>query len=137
MSRQLNLKDPARLSDGAGPRARLLAGLPITERRRRLAGASTTVLEGGNGPPMILLHGGTDSGGVSWAPLISRLCRDARVVVPDLPGLGESEPVAEMNEGVFSDWLAEVVRMTCEERPILLRPLAPRQLRSPVRDPPR
>jgi 2-hydroxymuconate-semialdehyde hydrolase len=40
--------------------------------------------------------------------------------VPDLPGLGESEPVAEMNEVVFSDWLAEVVQMTCEEEPTLL-----------------
>jgi pimeloyl-ACP methyl ester carboxylesterase len=120
MSRQLNLKDPARLSDGDEARGRLLAGLPITERRLLFAGALTTLLEGGEGPPMALLHGGTDSGGVSWAPVIARLSESARVVVPDLPGLGESEPVAEMNEEVFSDWLAEVIRMTCEEKPILL-----------------
>jgi hypothetical protein len=67
MSRQLNVKDPARLVDGAELRGRLLAGLPITEQRLRLAEASTTVLEGGDGPPVVLLHGGTDSGGVSWA----------------------------------------------------------------------
>jgi hypothetical protein len=55
MSRQLKVKDPARLSDGNEARGRLLAGLPATERRLRLAGASTTLLEGGEGPPMVLL----------------------------------------------------------------------------------
>jgi pimeloyl-ACP methyl ester carboxylesterase len=119
MISELDLKDPARRSDG-GLRGRLLTGLPVTERRLRCAGGFTTVLEGGEGPPMILLHGGTDLGGVLWAPAIPRLTGSARVVVPDLPGFGESEPLAEMNEEVFSDWLAEIVRMTCDEKPILL-----------------
>ena len=38
-------------------RKRLLAGIPVTERRFRLAGVSTAVLEGGDGPPIVLLHG--------------------------------------------------------------------------------
>ena len=38
-------------------RERLLAGLPVTERRLQLAGVSTAVLEGGDGPPVVLLHG--------------------------------------------------------------------------------
>jgi hypothetical protein len=32
------------------PRARLLAGLPVTERRLAVAGVSTAVLEGDHGP---------------------------------------------------------------------------------------
>ena len=36
---------------------RLLAGMPVTERRLQLAGVSTAVLEGGDGPPVVLLHG--------------------------------------------------------------------------------
>jgi hypothetical protein len=38
-------------------RERLLAELPVTERRIQLAGISSAVLEGGDGPPVILLHG--------------------------------------------------------------------------------
>lgn len=38
-------------------RERLLADLPVTERRIQLAGVSSAVLEGGDGPPVILLHG--------------------------------------------------------------------------------
>jgi hypothetical protein len=38
-------------------RALLLSGLPVTERRLQLAGVSTAVLEGGAGPPILLLHG--------------------------------------------------------------------------------
>ena len=120
MSGQPHLKDAGRFFDEEAARRRLLAELPVTERRLRWAGASTTLLEGGGGPPMVLLHGGIDSGGVLWAPLIIRLSKSARVVVPDLPGLGESEPVAEMNEVVFSDWLAEVIRTTCDGKPILV-----------------
>ena len=38
-------------------RERLLAGLPATEQRLRLAGIPTTALAGGDGPPVVLLHG--------------------------------------------------------------------------------
>ena len=43
------------------PRARLLAGLPVAERRMQLAGISTAVLEGGAGSPLVLLHGPGES----------------------------------------------------------------------------
>ena len=42
---------------GEAARQRLLAGMPVTERRLLLAGISTAVLEGGDGPPVVLLHG--------------------------------------------------------------------------------
>ena len=94
MTKQLEVDRPSGPTTGNDQRARLLAGLPVTERRVQLAGVSTAVLEGGSGPPVVLLHGGIESGGVYWAPVISRLAQSNRIVVPDLPGLGESEPVA-------------------------------------------
>jgi hypothetical protein len=38
-------------------RDRLLAGLPMNDKRLELAGISTAVLEGGAGSPVVLLHG--------------------------------------------------------------------------------
>jgi pimeloyl-ACP methyl ester carboxylesterase len=103
-----------------GARARMLAGVPATERRLRLGGASTAVLEAGDGPPLVLLQGGIECGGAYWAPVIGPLAEDHRVVAPDLPGLGESEPFARLDAGGFTDWLTALVRETCDERPALV-----------------
>ena len=101
-------------------RDRLLADLPVTERRVRLAGVSTALLEGGDGPPLVLLHGGIECGGAYWAPVIASLAESHRLVIPDVPGLGESEPVARLTPAAFAEWFTELVRATCEERPTLI-----------------
>jgi pimeloyl-ACP methyl ester carboxylesterase len=105
---------------GDPARGRMLAGAPVTERRFQAAGVSTAVLEGGDGPPLVLLHGGIECGGVVWAPVISRLARDHRVVVPDLPGLGESEPVAQLDAAAFAEWFADLLRQTGSEQAALI-----------------
>jgi 2-hydroxymuconate-semialdehyde hydrolase len=101
-------------------RERLLAGLPVTERRMRVGDVSTALLEAGDGPPLVLLHGGIECGGAYWAPVIARLAEGHRVVVPDVPGLGESEPVADLTTEVFADWFRALLDATCEDRPMLI-----------------
>jgi pimeloyl-ACP methyl ester carboxylesterase len=101
-------------------RERMLQGLPLTERVVPAAGVATTVLEGGEGPPLLLLHGAIECGGAVWTPLIPRLADTHRIVVPDLPGLGESEPVARLDPPTFRDWLRDVLRQTCEEPPVMI-----------------
>jgi 2-hydroxymuconate-semialdehyde hydrolase len=121
MSERLELEKGVRPTAGDDDaRERLLAGLPVTERRLRLAGVSTAVLEGGEGPPLVLLHGGIECGGAYWAPVISRLAESYRLVVPDVPGLGESDPVARLDVGTCGDWFAELVELTCREKPTLI-----------------
>ena len=79
---------PTQRSAGEDPRARLLSGLPVTERRLRVAGVSTAVLEGGDGPPLVLLAG---EFAAVWMRVIPDLVTTHRVIAPDLPGLGASE----------------------------------------------
>jgi pimeloyl-ACP methyl ester carboxylesterase len=100
-------------------RQRMLAGLPLTERRLRLGGGSTMVLEGGAGPPLVLLHGAIECGGVCWAPVLAHLAETHRLVVPDAPGLGESDPALRLDEA-FGDWLAALLEATCLVQPALV-----------------
>jgi hypothetical protein len=45
----------------------MLAGIPVSSRMLEIDGVATSVLEGGDGPPPVLLHGGIECGGVMWA----------------------------------------------------------------------
>jgi pimeloyl-ACP methyl ester carboxylesterase len=119
MTAQLSVEEGSRPA-GDDLRALLLDGIPVTERRLQPAGVATTVLEGGEGSPLMLLHGGIECGGVYWAPVISRLAERYGIVVPDLPGLGESAPVARLDAATFADWFAELLQETCREKPTVI-----------------
>ena len=120
MTRQHEVEERGRRSAGDDARERLLSGLPVTERRLQVAGVSTAVLEGGDGPPIVLLQGGIECGGVYWSPVISRLAERHRLIVPDVPGLGESEPIARLDAAAFTAWFAELLSETCREEPGLI-----------------
>jgi 2-hydroxymuconate-semialdehyde hydrolase len=98
----------------------MLAGVPVADRRIRLAGVSTSLLEAGEGPPLVLLHGGIETGGAYWAPVVERLAESHRVVIPDVPGLGESEPLPDLDADTFAEWFRALLRETCEDRPALI-----------------
>lgn len=105
---------------GPSARARLLAGLPVTENRRDLGGVSTAVLEGGDGPPVVLLHGPGEFA-ATWLPVLPRLTRTHRVIAPDLPGHGASRlAAAPLDVGGVLRWLDELVARTCPEPPVLV-----------------
>ena len=86
----------------------------------RVADVDTALLEAGDGPPLILLQGGIECGGVYWAPTIARLAASHRLIAPDVPGLGESEPVARLDAAAFDGWFAALIGETCDEPPALI-----------------
>jgi len=120
MSRQPIVEDGSRRMSGDDARRRLLAGAPVTERRLDLAGVSTAVLEGGDGPPVVLLHGQGGWSGM-WLPVIADLVTTHRVVAPDLPGLGASEmPDDPPDAARVLAWLDELIQRTCPAPPALV-----------------
>jgi pimeloyl-ACP methyl ester carboxylesterase len=107
-------------SAGEDARGRLLSGIPVSERRLRLAGVSTAVLEGGDGPPVILLHG---PGGYAahWLRVIPDLVTTHRVIAPDLPDHGGSQLVdGQLDAGRVFRWLGELIERTCPAPPVLV-----------------
>jgi pimeloyl-ACP methyl ester carboxylesterase len=101
-------------------RERLLNGLPVVERRLELAGISTAVLEGGEGPPIVLLHGPGEFA-AKWMRVIPALVAGHSVIAPDLPAHGETAiPVGAIDAAGVLAWLEELIARTCRERPALV-----------------
>jgi pimeloyl-ACP methyl ester carboxylesterase len=94
--------------------------VPVAERRCDVAGVDTVILEGGEGPPLVLLHG-IGSFAPEWALVISELVRDHRVVAPDLPGLGASTiGPGKRTVGDAVAWLDDLIAQTCDAAPTIV-----------------
>jgi 2-hydroxymuconate-semialdehyde hydrolase len=52
--------------------------------------------------------------------VLARLARHHHVVVPDVPGLGESAPLPHLDAGAFGEWLTGVAELTGLERPTVV-----------------
>jgi pimeloyl-ACP methyl ester carboxylesterase len=118
MTRQQEIEEGVRRTVGEAARERLLSGLPVTERRLQLAGVSTAVLEGGDGPPIVLLQG---EFAAVWMRVIPELVRTHRVIAPDLPGLGASQVSDGLpNVNSVLTWLDDLIAQTCAIPPVLV-----------------
>jgi len=74
---------------------------------------------GGEGKPLVLLHGSGDSAG-GWAAVVPRLAGDYRLLVPDLAGHGESEPAEGiLPMAVIVGGLEALLEEVDLERPVL------------------
>jgi pimeloyl-ACP methyl ester carboxylesterase len=101
-------------------RAALLAAMQATERRFDLAGIPTAVLEGGEGPTIILLHG-PGANATHWLRVMPELARTHRVIAPDLPGHGASDvPDGVLDKGRVLAWLRALLERTCTSPPALV-----------------
>jgi pimeloyl-ACP methyl ester carboxylesterase len=100
-------------------RERALAGLTVADRRRDVAGKTTAVLEGGDGPPVVVLHGPGESA-LHWIRMIPSLVARRRAIAPDLPGHGATEPLPTATVARTLEWLDDLIRLTCESPPTLV-----------------
>ncbi len=98
----------------------MLQGLHLEHRRLDVDGIATTVLEGGDGPSLVLLHGGIECGGVYWAPVVAALAERHHLVMPDVPGLGASAPAPRLDPVAFDRWFADLLRLTCPAPPAVV-----------------
>jgi pimeloyl-ACP methyl ester carboxylesterase len=99
-------------------RQRAVAGLPV--RTVTVDGTRTAYIEVGAGDPLVLLHGGIECGGVMWAPVVESLAATHRVIVPDVPGLGESPPMAKLDAESVGGWLTDLLAALGHDSPVLV-----------------
>lgn len=101
-------------------RQRLLASTDLTERHEQLAGVTTAIMELGEGPPMLLLHGQGEYWGV-WMAVLDDLAASHHVVVVDLPGHGSSTAIdGRLDRDRVLRWVDELIAATCPAPPAVL-----------------
>lgn len=100
---------------------RALAEEGLEKVETELAGHRLVYWWGGEGPLLVLLHGAGHQAG-SWAPVVGPLLVGHSLLIPDLPGHGESEP----REGtlpfdvVYSGLEALLKSLEVEPPPVLI-----------------
>jgi pimeloyl-ACP methyl ester carboxylesterase len=92
----------------------------ISASRRQIAGVGTHVLSGGQGDPIVFLHG-LGASSFSWRFLLSEFAKTHRVYAPDFPGYGRSDKPRDFDYTFagFARWLAAFLDEFKLARPIL------------------
>jgi len=65
----------------------------IDSKKVKVGGLDIHYLTGGQGEPLIVIHGGGGNGARAWMKNIEALAGNYTVYVPDLPGFGHSQPM--------------------------------------------
>ncbi|MCC6748855.1 MAG: alpha/beta hydrolase [Deltaproteobacteria bacterium] len=78
----------------------------IEQRQVTVEGSPARVFVGGEGAPLVLVHGGWGDARVHWRPVWERLAERFRVIAPDLPGLGWTEQPSLGTYARYARWLA-------------------------------
>lgn len=78
-----------------------MTGLEVARRTVVVDGLRTSYLEAGQGPPMLLLHGGEFGGNaeVCWERVLPGLAAHHRVIAPDLLGFGATDKLIDFVDG--------------------------------------
>lgn len=92
----------------------------ILERRVAVGGVTSRVLEvEGAGPPILLLHGFTDSAD-TWRPVLAHLARlGRRAVAVDLPGHGRAAPLRRPVLETLDDFVDDFLEAYADEPAVL------------------
>ena len=88
--------------------------------RRMICGRQLSIIEQGQGTPaLIFLHYFAGSS-ASWFEVITQLQETAHCIAPDLPGFGDSEPIAERSVEAVAVVIAEMIRQLDLQHYILI-----------------
>jgi pimeloyl-ACP methyl ester carboxylesterase len=76
---------------------------------RSVLGRQVHLWRGGDGPPLVLLHGGGADAERHWSPIWDRLKERYHIIAPDLPGCGGSQTLARSTLPSLIAWLDRLI----------------------------
>lgn len=78
-----------------------------------------SLLEAGSGSPLIFLHG-IGGNAATWRDQLNMFANEYHVVAVDLPGYGNSDPLAKMTFPALAGWLHQLLTQFKFHAPILI-----------------
>ena len=66
----------------------------VRGKRTKVGNFDVSYFLGGQGEPLIIIHGGGD-GATAWVDNLAELSKYYTVYAPDLPGFGHSQPISD------------------------------------------
>lgn len=93
-----------------------------TEIQITVNGLKVNVWEDGqsNDRTLLLLHGGTGDAYHHWSASMPLLAHEFRVLAPDLPGFGKSDPLSNPTLAEFLIWIKEVLNARQVEQAVVV-----------------
>ncbi|HLL52168.1 MAG TPA: alpha/beta hydrolase [Myxococcaceae bacterium] len=88
----------------------------VEQRELTVEGRPARVHVGGDGPALLLVHGGWAGAAAHWSTIWERLAPRYRVIAPDLPGLGWTGQPALGTYREYARWLAALLDTLDVER---------------------
>lgn len=81
----------------------------VEERRVQVDNAPARVFIGGEGPALLLVHGGWAGAAMHWSRVWERLASGFQVIAPELPGLGDLERPGLPSIPHYVGWLERLL----------------------------
>ena len=81
----------------------------VVSREVTIDGRPASVWLGGQGEPLLLVHGAWGGAAMHWAPVWARLAECFRVIAPDLPGLTEGTARGPGTLEAYRRWLERLL----------------------------
>jgi 2-hydroxy-6-oxonona-2,4-dienedioate hydrolase len=78
-------------------------------RTFEIEGRPAKVWVGGQGVPILLLHGRWGGASLQWGPVLTALCEHALVIAPELPGIGEGSRGNPSGFAGYARWVVRVL----------------------------
>ena len=65
--------------------------------------------QGGDGAPLLLIHGGIGNAELHWKPVWNQLAERYTVIAPNLPSFGETSPLERAGFAQIADWVVSLM----------------------------